>query len=393
MRQQALAAVALLVIAACAPQTPPAAAPAKPAAPSAPAAPAAPASPPSIGGSGGQTPPSIGGPGGPSSQGAQAPLNVKYAYAPRLPMVPVFVAQEKGFFTGQGLDVEFVPFAGGSNEMLPPLSQGQLDVAAAGLSAGMVNAAAEGVLFRMVADEGQIAHGRSVYNLSVRADVAAKYKTVADLRGTMGGAPAIDSGLSLPYTFYKLTQAAGLTTPDGLEFANFTFVETPPGGQGDQMAMFQNKVQEWQITVEPTPALLEDAGLGVRWLRTDEIVKDPIQAYTILYGERFMRDKPEGARKFMVGYLQGLRYFLDNVDTNAAEIDAIAAKHAKMPESVVANSLWAYYDPNGRMDLPSLQDQHDFWLKKGLIRKGVGQVSQLIDYSYLDGALTQLGTR
>src|SRR5205085_10029435 len=111
----------------------------------------------------------------PSSTGgmaAQAPINVKYAYAPRLPMVPVFVAQEKGFFTAQGLDVDFVPFAGGSNEMLPPLSQGQLDVAAAGLSAGMVNAAADGVLFRMVADEGQIAHGRSVYNISVRSDVA-----------------------------------------------------------------------------------------------------------------------------------------------------------------------------------------------------------------------------
>ncbi|HZS00941.1 MAG TPA: ABC transporter substrate-binding protein [Chloroflexota bacterium] len=383
MRQQALALIAVLMLAACAPQTPPAAAPAKPAAPSAPsqpsaAAPAAPTAAPQAS--------------APASSPA-GPINVKYAYAPRLPMVPVFVAQEKGFFTAQGLDVEFVPFAGGSNEMLPPLSQGQLDVAAAGLSAGMVNAAADGVLFRMVADEGQIAHGRSVYNLSVRSDVAAKFKTVADLRGSTGGAPAIDSGLSLPYTFYKITQAAGLTTPDGLDFANFNFVETPPGGQGDQMAMFQNKVQEWQITVEPTPALLEDLGLGVRWLRTDEIVKEPIQAYTILYGERFMRDKPEAARKFMVAYLQGLRYFLDNVDTNAAEINAIAAKHAKMPESVVANSLWAYYDPNGRMDLPSLQDQHDFWLKKGLIRKGVGQVSQLIDYSYLDGALAQLGTR
>jgi NitT/TauT family transport system substrate-binding protein len=376
IRLQALAVVVLLSLAACAPQTPPAAAPAKPAAPSAPAAPAPPAAPPNVGAS-----------------GAQAPINVKYAYAPRLPMVPVFVAEEKGFFTAQGLEVEFVPFAGGSNEMLPPLSQGQLDVAAAGLSAGMVNAAADGVLFRMVADEGQIGHGRSVYNVSVRADVADKFKTVADLRGSIGGSPAVESGLSLPYTFYKLTQAAGLTTPDGLEFANFSFVETPPGGQGDQMAMFRNKVQEWQITVEPTPALLEDAGLGVRWLRTDEIVKDPIQAYTILYGERFMKDKPEGARKFMVAYLQGLRYFVDNVDTNAAEINAIAAKHAKMSESVVASSLWAYYDPNGRMDLRSLQDQHDFWLKKGLIRKGVGQVSQLIDYSYLDGALTQLGTR
>src|SRR5579883_729223 len=363
MRPQAVAIAVLLSFAACAPATPPAAAPA-PAAPPTAVPPAAPTAPPSSGGAGGPSP-------GPAAAGSPSPIDVKYAYAPRLPMIPVFVAEEKGFFTGQGLAVDFVPFAGGSNEMLAPLSQGQLDVAAAGLSAGMVNAAADGVLFRMVADEGQIAHGRSVYNLSVRSDVASKFKTVADLQGSTGGAPAIDSGLSLPYTFYKIAQAANLTTPDGLQFANFTFVETPPGGQGDQMAMFQNKVQEWQITVEPTAALLEDAGLGVRCLR----------------------DKPEGARKFMVAYLQGLRYFLDNVDTNAAEINAIAAKHAKMPESVVANSLWAYYDPNGRMDLQSLQDQHDFWLKKGLIRKGIGQVSQLVDYSYLDGALTQLGTR
>jgi hypothetical protein len=60
---------------------------------------------------------------------------------------------------------------------------------------------------------------------------------------------------------------------------------------------------------------------------------------------------------------------------------------------VVERSLWAHYDPNGRMDSKSLQDQHDFWLQKGLIRKGIGDVSQLIDYSYLDAALQQLGTR
>ncbi|HLI26881.1 MAG TPA: ABC transporter substrate-binding protein [Chloroflexota bacterium] len=318
-------------------------------------------------------------------------LQVKYAYAPRLPMIPVFVAQEKGFFAAQGLDVEFVTFLAGSNEMLPPLSQGQLDVAAAGISAGMVNAAAEGIVFRMVADQGQIAHGRSVYNIVVRSDVADKFRDLSDLRGSVGGVPAIDSGLSLPYTFYKVAQAAGLTTPDGLEFANFTFVETPAGGVADQLAMFQNKAQEWQLLVEPVPALLEERGLGVRWKRTDEIVRDPIQAYTLLYGERFMRDKPEAARRFMVAYIQGLRYFLDHVGT--PEITAIAAKHAQVPESVVERALWAYYDPNGRVDLRSLQDQHDFWQAKGLIRKGIGDVRTLVDYSYLDAALAQLGTR
>ncbi|HZU07825.1 MAG TPA: ABC transporter substrate-binding protein [Chloroflexota bacterium] len=370
MRTVALVlAMASILVGACGPQRTPEAAPA-----SAPAAPPASA---------------------PAAQGATpaSPIPVKYAYAPRLPMIPVYIAQEKGFFAEQGLDVEFVPFAGGSNEMLPPLSQGQLDVAAAGLSAGMVNAAADGIVFRIVADEGQIGYGRSVYNIAVRSDVAAKFNTIDDLRGSVGGVAAIDSGLSLPYTFYKIAQAAGLTTPDGLQFANFTFVETPAGGQTDQLAMFQNKVQEWQLLVEPTPAMAEERGLAVRWKRTDEIVSEPIQAYTIVYGERFMRDKPEAARRFMVAYVQGLRYFLDNLPTNPQEIHAIAAKHAKVSEAVVERSLWAYYDPNGRVDVRSLQDQHDFWLKKGLIRKGIGDVRQIIDYRYLDEALRQLGTR
>src|SRR5689334_18422238 len=111
MRKQAIAVVALMLLMACAPQGGPAPAPAKPAAPSAPAAPAAPVAPAAPAASQASAP--VANPAG--------PIDVKYAYAPRLPMIPVFVAQEKGFFDEQGLAVDFVPFAGGSNEMLAPL--------------------------------------------------------------------------------------------------------------------------------------------------------------------------------------------------------------------------------------------------------------------------------
>jgi hypothetical protein len=59
----------------------------------------------------------------PSAQASApaAPTEVKYAFAPRLPMVPVYVAQEKGYFAEQALDVDFVPFLAGSNEMLVPM--------------------------------------------------------------------------------------------------------------------------------------------------------------------------------------------------------------------------------------------------------------------------------
>jgi len=205
-----------------APEAPPATGPAA-AAPAGAQAAAPPAAPPASAAA--SAPPAA------AASAPPAPATVKYAFAPRLPMVPVYIAQEKGYFAEQALDVDFVPFLAGSNEMLVPMSRGELDVAAAGLGSGMVNAAADGVMFRMVADQGQIGHGRSVYNVVVRSDVADKIKTVDDLRGTTGGVAAITAGLSLPYTFFKIAQAAGLTTPDGLDFANFTFVETPEGGE------------------------------------------------------------------------------------------------------------------------------------------------------------------
>jgi ABC-type nitrate/sulfonate/bicarbonate transport system substrate-binding protein len=108
MRCPAVVVAALIVLmVGCGPSGAPA-----PAAPKAAPVPTAAQAPAGVGSGGaGATP-------APQSGGAAA-LPVKYAFAPRLPMIPVFVAEEKGFFAEQGLDVEFVPFAGGSNEMLP----------------------------------------------------------------------------------------------------------------------------------------------------------------------------------------------------------------------------------------------------------------------------------
>ena len=100
---------------------------------------------------------------------------------------------------------------------------------------------------------------------------------------------------------------------------------------------------------------------------------------------------PQTAQEVRTYPLKFEAYFNDQFGT--PEITTIAAKHAKVSESVVERSLWAHYDANGRVDVRSLQDQHDFWQARGLVRKGLGDVMQIIDYSYLDAALAQLGTR
>src|SRR5947209_4874210 len=67
---------------------------------------------------------------------------------------PMFIAQEKGYFREQGLDLNFKIFQS-ANDAVAPLGAGQLDIGAGAISAGFFNAVARGVDIKLVADKGQ----------------------------------------------------------------------------------------------------------------------------------------------------------------------------------------------------------------------------------------------
>ena len=62
------------------------------------------------------------------------------------------VAQKRGYFRDEGLDVNFVVFASAA-QMIAPFAAGDLDAAAGAPSAGLHNAVARGIDIRMVADK------------------------------------------------------------------------------------------------------------------------------------------------------------------------------------------------------------------------------------------------
>src|SRR5215216_3092625 len=66
---------------------------------------------------------------------------------------PIYVAQEKGYYQEQGLEIEFSRMQGGG-EMIAPLASGQVDAAIGAPSAGLFNAIARDVPLRIVADKG-----------------------------------------------------------------------------------------------------------------------------------------------------------------------------------------------------------------------------------------------
>src|SRR5208282_1999206 len=80
---------------------------------------------------------------------------------------PFFIAEAKGYFRDQGLDVELLPFDSAA-KMVAPLGTGQLDVAAGAPSAGLYNAADRGIDVRIVADKGSDPKGYGYLPLMVR---------------------------------------------------------------------------------------------------------------------------------------------------------------------------------------------------------------------------------
>ena len=67
---------------------------------------------------------------------------------------PFFIATEKGYFAEQGIKPDFVPFDAGP-KMIAPLGAGQLDVAGGAASAGLFNAAARGIISRLLRTEAR----------------------------------------------------------------------------------------------------------------------------------------------------------------------------------------------------------------------------------------------
>ena len=95
---------------------------------------------------------------------------VKMGDLPSIFNVGLYIAIDKGYFQARGITVEIEPFASGA-KMVPALATGQLDVAVGTPSAGLYNAIAGGMDFKIVADKGQTRPGYNFTPLVVRKDL------------------------------------------------------------------------------------------------------------------------------------------------------------------------------------------------------------------------------
>jgi NitT/TauT family transport system substrate-binding protein len=115
----------------------------------------------------------------------------------------------------------------------------------------------------------------------------------------------------------------------------------------------------------------------------------------IIYSQQFTQEQPEAAKRWMAAYLKGTRAYLDAVTkgTDRDDVNAILAKHTAVKDlALLAKIAPTGFDPNGRMEIKSLEADQDWFLKLGL-QQGRADLGKVIGYQYVDYAVTRLGKR
>jgi NitT/TauT family transport system substrate-binding protein len=292
---------------------------------------------------------------------------------------PVYIAFEKGYFKEQNLDIEFVRF-GSALDMVAPLSAKQLDVGSGGIGAALFNAVAQGIQIKLVAETVRTPEDWQSNAWFVRTDIADRVKTPADLKGLTVALAAtctvIDTELSV------LLERGGLKRSD-------VNVRTIP--YADHAAAFANKSIDFTYAFEPFNSTFRQTGVAKLWLTGGSVIPNHVQS-GIIYGPS-MIEKPDVARAWMIGYVQGVREAYKHYAKLPLpdDITQILVKHGqqKDPERVKTTPL-SPRNLDGAIDRNSVQTDLTFFKSAGCVQNAPS-LDQVIDNSYAEHAVSKLG--
>jgi ABC-type nitrate/sulfonate/bicarbonate transport system substrate-binding protein len=293
----------------------------------------------------------------------------------------LYVALDKGYFAEQGLSVEFRQVNTGA-EMTTQLANGDLDASGGAPGGGLYNAARQGIDLKIVADKGSSLPGHGYFAFVVRKDLADKIKQPADLRGRLLAVTGFSEGASSEATIIRLLDSGNVKESE-VNQVNMQFADIVAGlGTG--------KV-DVGVLIEPLVTQAVDKDIGVIWKRADELY--PNQQYgALMYGPGIIK-RPDVARRFMIAYLKGVRYYNDALAGKVPrdELFAILTKNTSVKNpALYQRMVFPGLDPNGTLNVAGMEADVKWWVATGRMKQSV-PVAKLVDASYAEQAVRELG--
>lgn len=299
---------------------------------------------------------------------------------------PIYIADRKGFFRAEGLDVKVTNFRSAS-DMVAPLGAGQLDAGAGSAGAALYNAVARGIRIRIVADKASSPPGYGATKILVRKDLVdgGRYKRPEDLKGLRFAMNA--PGVSNTSTLNTLLKSVGLKYSD---------VQTVDLPFPDHVVALKNKSVEASASVEPGPTIAVKNGDAVV-IRSDDQILPNHQIAVLLYSEDFALKHRDEAMRFMRAYIRAVRFYNGALKDgrlagpNADEVIAILSEATPIKARAIYEAITPTgMNPDGRVNTGSLAYDLAFYTEQGLI-KGAIKLDDVVDLSFVDAVVKELG--
>ena len=312
--------------------------------------------------------------------------NVRVATANLSSDAPLFIADKLGYFKDQNVAVEFVSIASGT-QMIAPLGTGEIDAGAAGPSAALYNAASRQINVKAVADKGRLSPGYGYNPIMVRKDLwdSRKVRTLHDLKGLSIADASL--GSAADSTINEALKKGGLTWTD-VKITILGFTEMAAG--------FQNGAVDAGCVSEPFATAMEKKGLAVRLAPSDTFYPNQ-QIAVLFFGSKFIAQRADAGRRFMVAYLRGLRYYYEGLKDghyagpNGQTVVSILSQYTPIKDAAVYAAMTpAGVDPNGYLNVASMEKDRQFWAQLGEL-SGPVTASDVVDLTFIDAANKTLG--
>ncbi|TFB21762.1 taurine ABC transporter substrate-binding protein [Filobacillus milosensis] len=293
-----------------------------------------------------------------------------------------YIANEMGYFEDYNIEVKFATFSN-SDEMLPALAAGEVDVAGGISTASFFNSIAQGIDVRMIADKGHNNEGSSYFTFVIREDLQEEITSYEDFKGrkiAVSSQNAVDD-----YIFGEMLKYAGLTRDD---------VETVLMSDfGNMLAAMGNESIDAALQIEPLITQGESQGLHVRFGDATDYAPEA-QIAMVLGSPKFLGEEREVAKRFMAAYLKGVRDYNDAFIKENGDLDRVieimtdytALKDPEIWKKVGVTGL----NPNGQMFVDDIKNQYEVYKANGAI-KGELDFDQAVDTSLVEEVLEIIG--
>ena len=303
------------------------------------------------------------------------PTTLKVGTKPYLSYAPFFIAKEEGYFAEQGLEIEFVDLD--PQTTLPAVMQGEVDVTAGLVSAGLFNGISRGGRIRIVADKGYVDPAACAFFALVGRQTLVEVGEASDPAHFRGKQVDVLGGSWHNYYLDELMATIGLTTED------LSLTNLPSAAEGEAL---DKGALDFAVSGEPWRTRMLQAGHASVLAPIQQVMPDA-QYSIILYGPNLLDENPDAGKRFMSAYLKAVRQLNQGKTKRNLEI---LAEQTGLEQAFLEEACWPTIRNDGSINSASVLDFQDWASRSGLVEEPITE-AQFWDFSFVEYANELLG--